>query len=467
MAEHLEYGDQTMLVWSGAVEHGEAFDPAEAAAFLCGVREENSSAWQLMRKCFPRELWLEAADTPAGREDKIGRQRAYLKGEADKRGVKLPGRVLYQWFKAGGEEGVDLQSNRSGSLTSGGKSAGLPVRQNLYKLCAALGFDAAQTREFFAKTTFLSAFNNKVWEELCYSYFIARGERDWYARGSALIGEIGRTAGAPAVPTAVRQTRQVEQDVSALADAGELKRYILDHLDTFRPENLYYTARREIAGLYQKCMPYAIGERAGLDLRLTERTSSDLLHRSLDETVDEFDGLTVREFYLVLLGGREYERYRIDGEDEDFVVRILSEELHKVKESPLLAGVRMNCAEELEALEGIVGGEKRPEDEVTLRHLVLTLGFYLFFAQCRHARLFGADRPDPREGFNSLWNEERELDYSAYGREFRSHMDDLLNRAGMVPLYPGSSFDSLYLLAAATARPLDTLRELVNLKLEG
>ncbi|MBQ9968467.1 MAG: hypothetical protein IJO88_07080 [Oscillospiraceae bacterium] len=416
-----------------AADIAQAFDPHEAARFLTQLRTENTF-FDGLQSCFPPELHILSADEPHIRKRKLKGQMSFLKQRAETQGLTMPD--LYRWFNGS----VDLHS---------GKTAWKPeidmdiTRDNLYALCAILGYNKAQTGDFFQKIAFLSPWNRKVWRELVYEYHISHLKKDWYRtpganwylKSIATIEQILQArrelASQPAPhgpPITVVYTEQVRKQIADIHSETELKEYILTHWDTFRPQNFRQTIYDMILGQYEACLPHVYGEKVD------------------KESIDKLKPHTVLS--TILDCAEETPSYSTDVSLPKCAA-LRKKELYKD-----LVAIIKRCEK------GAV-----PDDtdgtisDARLRKLLLTLVFYLFYAD-RRVALCGGDRSHPENGF--VREKAERIDHSALFEDFCDHANATLFDAGFPELYQRNSVDCLFLLAASTPQPLSALREMVN-----
>lgn len=379
---------------------------------------------------------LQKTQTGAVVPNVSGQIRLLNKQAADKGVQAIPRATLLGWLT--GKAAPDVNpSNRS-------------TRENLYKLCAILGFDYQDTVDFFRRTAFARPFNLKQYQELIWFFFAANlQQNDWYAAGLSLSKQIEADSSAlkpQKQQKIIGDTDQISQDISALHDELALKAYILQNWGTFRPGNSSVTARREVAALYAK------GESlAALDCFLCDNYPNEVPGNIFNEGQKAYGSLVCEMQYLPV---------RNLSLDANTVFSVIQGHnmLRQVTQGTKLVFNNLNNAPiqlhnairvnfpTADVYQEILKAKNPSLDK--LRKMLILLNFYVFY-------------------MISWMNTERrgekytDLDYSGLFDEFVIDTDSVLYDCGYTSLYARNPYDCLFLFCAQKKHPLDYLRAVI------
>ncbi|MDO5406590.1 MAG: hypothetical protein Q4F28_04595 [Eubacteriales bacterium] len=416
----LQSGAETMTVYEQTMEEAKNFDPEKAVVFLTSVAKKDVTLYQLQR-CFPEKMRYKRDDTEEIRKKKRKAQLNYLHLKAGSHQVVLPKRVQDVWMKGR----ANLKSGHAASSIS---RDGQNVRMNLYKFAGALGYDAEQTRELFAKTAGLAPWKRKIWRELCYYFYVSQNDKAWYHKGEKMIHEIemetaGRCAEKKPLEPSIRETVIIDTGLQEIQNDSEdsealFKQYILENWSTFQPENYNHTAHELVKNLCKRCEPYVWDEL--VTLKCSGRDIRKDAWRIEDGEV-RYE-IYVKYFYLVMIGEREG--------------NVLLTEFLQAEDGSLLKNIGLNCKKQYENLSDVIKGDHI--DDGKLRRLVILLEFYLFYSKLSKVQ-------NVKDPFELFWDE----------------MNAILFHAGFSPLYSRDPYDCLFLLAARSEHPIENLREMI------
>ena len=429
------------------------FDPVKAVDYLQEMSQTNSFFWYL-QDFFDEEYRITPQHDEAAQKIQRRKQMQLLKDRAEELNKKLTeksGQTLsvepppiHRWLN--GE--IDLHRGKSDWKQELGFD---PTRETLYKLCGLLGFDGEKTESFFRRAAFFAPWNRKSWREVVYHFCISRNPKNWYEDSVKLIFEIETEQsrvqaakhtiwGTYKIDTQLTQFQKTDDPGTATEN---LKAFILENWNTFRPENFRCTAYKEILALYEDCKPYVYGE--------TTDPSEE------KDAVHSMDEMSPYVLFSRILSGRTD---RIKGENKLSLDQSILPKYAQLKKKELSKDM-VKIQHRIDSIieENNISGEDTVSD-ARLRKLLLLLNFYYSYARYRQDHCGKENRRHPENGYSCA--KDRTADYSRYFEEFCDETNELLECAGFCTLYEGNALDCLFLLAAQTKQPITALREMVR-----
>lgn len=283
-------------------------------------------------------------------------------------------------------------------------------RENIYKLCFALGTNAVDTKIFFLKAFLVRPFDYKSIEEATYFFCMNNGLS--FVDAERIIQEIKQT---PVVenPDADDVTEVIGAQIAELHTEEEFVRYILGNRSGFEVHS--QTARDTIAKLIDECTELAEQEYDRFILtRATEEDNNASKIESIDKLLSVIYGFSVRE--------------EIDDKP------VFNKTIQK---SDFPKYIRTNFPT-AQGLQKIISGKEISYDAVRKALVILT--FYKYFVS---ALLSGNEVDDPFD-------------------EFEEILDLKLNECGFVQSYWRNPFDWMFGYCASRSDPLGTFRELIE-----
>ena len=282
-------------------------------------------------------------------------------------------------------------------------SDSLQGRENVYKLCFALGMDARETGEFFLKGYLQRPFNYKEPHEAVY-YFCLNTHRS-YLEAEKLIKQIDGELEAPFEASEYRHTADIGRELQTLDTEKAVLTYMAEQRGAFLHKS--HTAVNTINDL----------------LRRSKSIANELYAKAQheDEAVEKVDsnlGL-LTEIY-----GRPAR-----------AVKSGTNVYSSLSNSDFPTLIRRNMLQD-QQLSNILNGKGAYE---AIRKAIILLKFYEFFAA---AELNGS------EG-------------DLYG-EFVSDLDTCLAECGYVQHYWKNPYDWMFCYCATQEDPLNTFRKLVE-----
>ena len=318
----------------------------------------------------------------------------YFHDKCKEGGISLTPSVVKSWF----EDTRPVSSARS--------------RENVFKICFALGCTLDETIDFFNKVYFECPFNFRVYQETIYYYCLKNSLG--YDKANELINQaevIFNDADAVSAELLYTHTRKIGNAVDSITTDDELLSYISQHKNEFIAANK--TAYNYAETLIKENTQLAV------DIYETEYSYDDTRKTKRENNIDLF---------LFILF--------------DFDMHSENKERSFAKDSDLPELVSSNFISK-ENLSRILSRKKLSYD--ALRKNLIILEFFNYFANLK---------------LESIKNKE---DFCSFEDDFYSFLDevgDLLNTCGYPPLYARNPFDWLIMHCANTAA--DPLTEFKN-----
>ncbi len=275
-------------------------------------------------------------------------------------------------------------------------------RENVYKLCFALGMNAKETKEFFLKAYLERPFNYKNICEATYFFCLNKGFT--YSNAERIIKKIEAE---PSVKNedAETITERIGYDISLIATEEDFIKYIVNNRSGFEVQN--QTATAKIKELVEECKTIAKEQ----VLSPGEKISVD----NIDELLNVITGYNAR---ATENGEKEYKK--------------------SISKSKLPNKIRQNFPQR-EQFKNIEDGKASFD---VIRKFLIILKFYHFFA---YAKLHNA----------------KNLEQGLYD-EFVDETNEMLAECGYVQLYWRNPYDWLYGYCACAHEPLDELQDIIH-----
>lgn len=311
-------------------------------------------------------------------------------------------------------ENIAISRQNIMNWLSGGMPASSSVgRENVYKLCFALGMNEQQTGEFFLKAYLERPFNYKNITEAVY-YFCLKNNLK-YSDAVALIDTVKAM---PCTETESRDevTENIGNVIDSLRDEKALIKYLTENQSAFSNENK--TATDEINRLLEKCKSFAEKEH-----QLTFPHEEPITVKNTDELLNIIYGYSARA------------TEGVEGKKGKLTPKAVYRE--SISESSFPELIKRNFPQR-QQFENILKGKASFD---VIRKALIMLNFYHFFAE---ALISGVDTED------GLFD------------EFTDEMNEVLLKCGYVQLYWRNPYDWMIGYCACAQNPLSELRSLID-----
>lgn len=325
-----------------------------------------------------------------GNVNSANEKATFIKNKCNEKNIDLNSSVVKTWFT----DKRPISSERS--------------RENVYKLCFALGLTVMETSDFFLKVYYECPFNFRIYEELIYYYCLNNGQS--YSSACNLINKAKVILeNSKASQSVYELTTGIETDLKNIHTDDELLKFISQNNMDFLITN--QTACHHAKRLIDECT----------ELAKNDCQSREELHHKLGRSGN------IALLIYVLFG-------------EDILDFKKDKSFSKASEFPEL--VKSNFPLKMN-LSRIKNGQKVSYE--TMRKSLILLSFYSYYAQ-----LFqNADYED----FCAL-----EEDFT----DFVCETNDLLKTCGYPSLYVRNPFDWLIMHCGSREYPLDEFRNAIN-----
>lgn len=295
-------------------------------------------------------------------------------------------------------------------LKSAPPSADQRGRENVYKLCFALGLNAKETKEFFFKAYLERPFNYKNIHEAVYFFCLKSGLG--YSEAERII-HIIENEKIIDNPDAIDVTEQIGDDLKHITDETAFVKYIKENRSGFSVQN--QTAINEIKDLIEYCYGLASVEE--------------------EKTVDNIDSL------LAVICGFHARRTQKSGDgSEKKREKVLKK---SIKFSDFPDAIKKNFPQR-QQFQNILSGKATFD---VIRRALIMLKFYSFFAELQ---MSGAE----------------DIEYTYIFDEFVNETNGLLAKCGYVQLYWRNPYDWMFGYCAnaidSDEDPLDQFRMLIE-----
>lgn len=308
-------------------------------------------------------------------------------------------------FAKGQESGANLSSlatvkNWLKSAPPTGNQAG---RENVYKLCFALGMNAKETKEFFLKAYLERPFNYKNIREA--TYFFCLNNRLTFSNAESIIEKI-ESAPISKNEDAETVTEKIGYDISLITTEEDFIKYIISNRSGFEVQNK--TATDKIHKLFEEC-----------------KTLAKVEHKLLYK--DEISVENIDELLAVITGYSARETFK--GE------KVFKKSISKSK---LPDAIRQNFPQR-EQFKNIEDGKASFD---VIRKFLVSLKFYHFFA-------------------DALVHNAENLEQGLFD-EFVDETNEMLAECGYVQLYWRNPYDWLFGYCAWANNPLDEFKNVID-----
>lgn len=276
-------------------------------------------------------------------------------------------------------------------------------RENVYKLCFALGMNAKETKEFFLKAYLERPFNYKNIHEATYYFCLNNG-----LAFSAAEGIIAKIEAEPFVENddAENITEKIGYDISSIATEDDFIKYIVDNRSGFEVQNK--TATDKINELVEVCKALAKAEHKLL-------YKDEISVKNIDELLTIITGYSARE---TLNGEKVFKK--------------------SISKSKLPDAIRQNFPQR-EQFKNI---EDSKASFDVIRKFLILLKFYHFFA-------------------DALVHNAENLEQGLFD-EFVDETNEMLAECGYVQLYWRNPYDWLFGYCAWANNPLDEFKNVID-----
>lgn len=311
-------------------------------------------------------------------------------------------------------ENIILSRQNIMNWLSGGMPASSSVgRENVYKLCFALGMNEQQTGEFFLKAYLERPFNYKNIAEAVY-YFCLKNNLKY----SDAIAWIDTIEAMPHTETESTDeaTENIGKVIDSLRDEKALIKYLSENKSSFSNQNK--TATEEIKRLIERCMTLAEQEH-----QKTSPHENLISVKNTDELLGVIYGYSARA-----TEGFEEKKGKM-------IPKAVYRE--SISESSFPELIKRNFPQR-QQFENILKGKASFD---AIRKALIMLNFYYFFAE---ALISGVDTED------GLFD------------EFTDEMNEVLLKCGYVQLYWRNPYDWMVGYCACAQNPLSELRSLID-----
>lgn len=279
------------------------------------------------------------------------------------------------------------------------------ARENVYRLCFALGLDAWETGEFFLKAYLERPFNYKNIHEAVYFFCMLNGLG--YPEAKRIIQRI-EAFSYKYNKDAENVTEQIGYDILQKNTEDDFVNYIVNNRSGFEVQNK--TATKKIMELFEECKSLAEEEQKFF-------SGEDLSVKNIDELLTVITGYFARE--------------TADGK------KIFKKSISS-KESKLPALIKTNFPQR-EQFKQI---EKGTASFDVIRKFLIILKFYHFFA-------------------DAMLNQVDAFEEGLYD-EFIDEANTMLAECGYVQLYWRNPYDWVFGYCAASTNPLDEFRSVIE-----
>ncbi|MEE1066194.1 MAG: hypothetical protein UH249_08695 [Acutalibacteraceae bacterium] len=310
-------------------------------------------------------------------------------------------------------EGISISRQNIINWLSGGtpvsSSAG---RDNVYKLCFALGMNEKQTGEFFLKAYLERPYNYKNIAESVYYFCLKNGLG--YSKATEILQKIEEIP-LSGNDSTIETTELVGRAVDAIRDERDLIKYLAENRASFSKQNK--TATEKINQLLTECM-----ELAEREYSITNPHEESISVTNVDELLNVIYGYSARA------------TEGFEEKNGKSVPKAVYKE--SISESSFPELIRRNFPQR-QQFENI--GKNKASYDVIRKALVM-LNFYHFFAD---ATVNDADLE------------------SGLFDEFVIEINETLERCGYVQLYWRNPYDWMIGYCACSPSPLAELRDLI------
>ena len=193
-----------------------------------------------------------------GNDDDADALAKFIFKQSEEKRLELSFITLKNWLKK-----APPSSNQNG-------------RENVYKLCFALGLNAHQTGEFFLKAYLERPFNYKNIHEDVYYFCLNNGLS--YADAKCIIDKIN-TIPYLHNPDALDDTEQIGKDIESIKSEEELIKYLCENRSGFSVQNK--KATEKILQLISECKRLA-----EMEYGITYSYEDSIKVESIDELLD-------------------------------------------------------------------------------------------------------------------------------------------------------------------------------------
>lgn len=310
-------------------------------------------------------------------------------------------------------EGIFISRQNITNWLSGGTPASSSAgRDNVYKLCFALGMNEKQTGEFFLKAYLERPYNYKNIAESVYYFCLKNGLG--YSKATEILQKIEEIPLSENDST-IETTELVGRAVDAIRDERDLIKYLAENRASFSKQNK--TATEKINQLLTECM-----ELAEREYSITNPYEESISVTNVDELLNVIYGYSARA------------TEGFEEKNGKSVPKAVYKE--SISESSFPELIRKNFPQR-QQFENI--GKNKASYDVIRKALVM-LNFYHFFAD---ATVSGADLE------------------SGLFDEFVIEINETLERCGYVQLYWRNPYDWMIGYCACSPSPLAELRDLI------
>ncbi len=310
-------------------------------------------------------------------------------------------------------EGISISRQNITNWLSGGTPASSSAgRDNVYKLCFALGMNEKQTGEFFLKAYLERPYNYKNIAESVYYFCLKNGLG--YSKATEILQKIEEIPLSENDST-IETTELVGRAVDAIRDERDLIKYLAENRASFSKQNK--TATEKINQLLTECM-----ELAEREYSITNPYEESISVTNVDELLNVIYGYSARA------------TEGFEEKNGKSVPKAVYKE--SISESSFPELIRKNFPQR-QQFENI--GKNKASYDVIRKALVM-LNFYHFFAD---ATVSGADLE------------------SGLFDEFVIEINETLERCGYVQLYWRNPYDWMIGYCACSPSPLAELRDLI------
>lgn len=310
-------------------------------------------------------------------------------------------------------EGISIsRQNITNWLSSGTPASSSAGRDNVYKLCFALGMNEKQTGEFFLKAYLERPYNYKNITESVY-YFCLKNSLG-YNKATEILQRIEEI---PPIEnnSTIETTELVGRAVDAIRDEQALIKYLAENRASFSQQNK--TATKKIEQLLSECMKLAEREYS-----ITNPHEESISVTNVDELLNVIYGYSARA------------TEGVEEKNGKSVPKAVYKE--SISESYFPELIRKNFPQR-QQFENI---SKSKASYDVIRKALVMLNFYHFFAD---ATVSGADLE------------------SGLFDEFVIEINETLERCGYVQLYWRNPYDWMIGYCACSPSPLAELRDLI------
>lgn len=280
-------------------------------------------------------------------------------------------------------------------------------RENVFKLCFALGMNAEETAEFFLKAFLSRPYNYKKTNEAVY-YFCLRNRIN-YVDAVRIITAIQNIPQSQTVEKEMN-TERIGYEISNITDEAELIKYLAEN--RYSEEEQHYTSVERIKSMLDSCF-----ELAQKETQLTRGMSVTV--KSVDALLDviyDYDADSMRK-----------------------------NEKKTIQDSKFPKCVKANWIDR-QAFHNIEKHITHTED--VYRKALVLLKFYSYYADayCKARSKITED----------------EIDFCGYADDFEAELETVLAECGYIQLYKRNPFDWMILYCAAFPNPLSAFRDIIS-----